>query len=231
MAIFESPHPLNHTIWNALSSTHSDFAEGYSLAKRYPRDVSPLAAVRDMTPESFIALRDLLRDSETSVLFLQERPAVPDGFEIVACIPMEQMVSIAPPPANANAHLIEKLTTADVPEMLELTALTEPGPFRTRTIEFGGYIGIRDGKRLVAMAGQRLSLTGFTEISAVCTHPDYRGRGYAQMLVSAVTEFIYARGETPFLGVRDNNAGAIHVYENVGFRIRQKQYVTHLKKV
>jgi predicted GNAT family acetyltransferase len=143
---------------------------------------------------------------------------------------MEQMVCDAPPPVSEHASIIETLGADDVPEMVALAKLTEPGPFREGTIRLGGYRGIRENGRLVAMSGQRLSLTGFTEVSAVCTHPDFRGRGYANALVSAVAHGIYARGETPFLGVRQDNINAIRVYEKLGFRICATQYVTVVKR-
>jgi predicted GNAT family acetyltransferase len=112
------------------------------------------------------------------------------------------------------------LGTTDVPEMLALTAATEPGPFLTQTIQMGSYFGIRasDG-RLVAMAGERLQSTAFAEISAVCTHPEFRGRGYARALVTFLTAKILAAGKTPFLHVKSEN-GAKVVYHNIGFRLR-----------
>ena len=113
---------------------------------------------------------------------------------------------------------IEQLSIADVDEMLALTELTKPGPFGKRTPELGTYLGIRDGKRLVAMAGERLRLPGFTGVSAVCTHPEYQWRGFARKLISAVVRRITERGDTPFLHVAQVNARAIRVYEELGFK-------------
>ena len=112
------------------------------------------------------------------------------------------------------------LGTTDVPEMLVLTAATEPGPFLPQTIEMGSYFGIRasDG-RLVAMAGERLQSTAFTEISAVCTHPDFRGRGYARTLTTFLAAQILAAGKIPFLHVKSEN-GAKVVYQKIGFHLR-----------
>lgn len=112
---------------------------------------------------------------------------------------------------------MRRLTVDDVPQMLALVAATEPGPFRPRTIEMGRYYGHFDGARLVAMAGERLHLDGFTEISAVCTHPDARGRGLASGITGVVAEGIFERDEQPFLHVAENNAGALRVYEGLGF--------------
>ena len=105
----------------------------------------------------------------------------------------------------------------DSAEMIELTALTKPGPFSTRTHELGAYFGIREGSKLVAMAGERLKVPGYTEVSAVCTHPDHNGKGYARVLMIEVMRVIRERGETPFLHVRQDNERAIALYERLGF--------------
>jgi predicted GNAT family acetyltransferase len=119
-----------------------------------------------------------------------------------------------------------RLGTADVPEMLELAAATEPSPFLPQTTQMGSYFGIRvrDG-RLVAMAGERLQSTVFTEISAVCTHPEFRGRGYARNLTTFLAAQILAVGKTPFLHVKSEN-GAKAVYQNIGFRLRTAMCLT-----
>lgn len=124
----------------------------------------------------------------------------------------------APPPAK---HAIEDLNLTDVAEMLGLVELTQPGPFLRRTPELGTYLGIRERGQLVAMAGERIRPLGYTEISAVCTHPEYRGRGYASSLVSALIQKITKRDEIPFLHVRTENVGAISVYEKLGFKTRR----------
>jgi predicted GNAT family acetyltransferase len=113
--------------------------------------------------------------------------------------------------------------------MADLAALTEPGPFRTNTASLGGFLGIRVNGRLAAMAGQRLAPTGFAEISAVCTHPDFRSRGYAQALVAAVARAIHASGRIPFLTSVEGNSGAIRVYQQVGFSFRRKFQLAVLK--
>lgn len=115
---------------------------------------------------------------------------------------------------------IVTLTRDDASEMLALATLTEPGPFRSRTHEMGHFRGVRIGGRLAAMAGERMRFPGFTEVSAVCTHPDFRGRGLARRLSKVVSAAIQARGETPFLHAWKNNHSAIALYETLGFRWR-----------
>jgi predicted GNAT family acetyltransferase len=129
---------------------------------------------------------------------------------------------IGEPPLNLGEPIdSRKLTAADVPQMVALAELTEPGPFRERTIELGHFVGVFRESNLAAMSGERLKLPGLTEVSAVCTHPDYRGQGYARALMSEGIHNILDRGETPFLHVRTSNRGAIGLYESLGFAIRR----------
>jgi predicted GNAT family acetyltransferase len=114
--------------------------------------------------------------------------------------------------------MIRQLTDADVPQMLELTALTKPGPFSRNTIAFGNYVGIFDGGRLIAMGGERLQVPGHTEVSAICTHPGFQGRQLATQILFHVSQGILARGETPFLHTKTDNVPALRVYEKLGYR-------------
>lgn len=125
---------------------------------------------------------------------------------------------------------IVTLGSADVPAMMALTELTKPGPFAARTHALGTFLGIRAGGELVAMTGERMKPGKFTEMTAVCVHPDYRGRGYAQALLAAVARQIEARGEIPFLHVFTNNKSAIALYQRQGMRIRRRLYVTAFMK-
>jgi predicted GNAT family acetyltransferase len=134
--------------------------------------------------------------------------------------------TLQPRTAEPSMRLI---TQSDVPAMVELAKLTEPGPFRNRTHELGTFFGIFEGSRLVSMAGQRMRVPGFVEVSAVCTHPDARGRGYARTLMSAVMELILQDGDTPFLHSFADNHAAIRVYEAIGFRLRRNFHLAVLK--
>jgi predicted GNAT family acetyltransferase len=160
-------------------------------------------------------------------LALDTPPILPMNWSKVLSGEMYQMVFEAQPPAQPNTSL-RKLSIADIPEMLALTKLTEPGPFLPRTIELGAYFGIHEDGLLVAMAGERLKLTGFTEVSAVCTHPDYRGRGYSNALMSTVIAGIMNRGQIPFLHVRTENP-AVPLYQKMGFRIRAQLHLAVIK--
>jgi ribosomal protein S18 acetylase RimI-like enzyme len=212
---------LDNPIWNSLTTIHSHFAAGDGLARRFDAEIGPLTGMREQSPEGYRTLSELLSAGDVAVLFFDSEPRLPEGWRMHLHLPLNQMICEGAPVRPQSEISFETLGAADVPEMLELAGLTEPGPFRTRTYELGGFLGIREGGRLAAMAGRRLALPGFTEVSAVCTHPDFRGRGYAQALVAAVADGIYAQGETPILHVLASNVGAIRVYRSVGFVLRR----------
>lgn len=216
---------LDHPIWSALTTSHRHLAEGGPLARRYPVDMTPFADMADMSEASFAALGDLMSGSQVAVLFTPEPVEIPAGFKVLLAEPGEQMIGS---PADASLHDAEIVTLApaDVPAMMALTELTRPGPFAARTHELGTFLGIRVRGELVAMAGERMKPGKFTEMTAVCVHPDHRGRGYAQALLAAIARQIEARGEIPFLHVFASNTSAIALYQRQGMRIRWRLYVT-----
>lgn len=218
---------LDHPVWSALTTGHRALAEGAVHARRYPAAIAPFAATSDESDTAWSELADLAKEAVVAIV----TPGPPGdlrGLDARFSASVRQMVSVeAIAPVRDAA--VEMLDQRDIPAMLELTALTKPGPFLARTHELGRYIGIRDGERLAAMAGERMRLDGFTEVSAVCVHPDYRGRGYAQRLVTALMTVIRARGETPFLHVIDDNHAAIALYERLGFMSRTTLCFTVLR--
>jgi GNAT superfamily N-acetyltransferase len=219
---------LNNPIWYALSTDQSYLSQSNHLAKRFPRDVAPFGAMKAQSPSEYEALAQIL-SGDVAALFLASKPVLPADWSMRISGDMYQMTFDAPPPAEPNQSF-RKLTRADVPEMLALTKLTEPGPFLPRTIELGAYYGIHDSGSLVAMAGERLRLTGFTEVSAVCTHPNFRGRGYGNVLMSVVISGIMNRDETPFLHVKTDNP-ALALYKKLGFQIRAQLYLAVIQQI
>jgi predicted GNAT family acetyltransferase len=141
----------------------------------------------------------------------------------------EQMLGA---PAESPLPGVEPVTlgAADVPAMMALTELTKPGPFNARTHELGTFLGIRADGQLVAMVGERMKTADYAEISAVCVHPDHRGRGYGQFLLGAISRRILERGEIPFLHVFSHNSPAIALYRRQGMEIRRRLHVTVLKR-
>jgi GNAT superfamily N-acetyltransferase len=198
--------------------------DSHGLARRYPEDVSPLAALLHPTNDASADLQRLVSPGEYVALFTASPLDVPGRWQVDRSRWIDQMIceaSLDPPPITPLP-----LGTTDVPEMLDLNAATEPGPFLPQTIQMGSYFGIpaSDG-RLVAMAGERLQSTAFAEISAMCTLPEFRGRGYARALVTFLAAQILAAGKTPFLHVKSENEAKV-VYQKIGFRLRAAIYLT-----
>ena len=216
---------LDNPVWHALRETQRGHAEGGSEggaeALRLQPDIGPwLALPDDPTSESWAALAELLGPGGTGLLIRPEGVEVASGWEKPFAGVAVQMV------ATASSHEpqleFEVLEEADVPEMLELVASTQPGPFAVRTIALGTYLGIRRNGHLVAMAGERMQPPGFVEVSAVCTSAEHRGRGLAGALVSALVARVTAGGGAAILHVAKENTGAIRLYETLGFTARRQ---------
>ena len=225
-------HALDNVIWQALTTRQESFAEACGTARRFVREVTSLSAFEAPNDEGYAALAELVGAGGAAAVFLDRDYESRVGWDRIGGAPLVQMVCAnghGSATSNRSAEIVE-LGPRDSPEMLAVTELTKPGPFGTRTHELGYYVGIRQEGRLVAMAGERLKVPGYTELSAVCTHPDYLGRGYAGALMTKVMRQIRERGETPFLHVRADNARAIALYERLGFAIRHRGYFAVLRK-
>jgi ribosomal protein S18 acetylase RimI-like enzyme len=208
-------------VWSALTGPHHRrFAESSGVAVRYRQDVAPFAAVEPGVEwgTGWADLAALVGPGQP-VLLTGDIGPLPADWELTIQVPGVQMVASDPLAGAPDAEAVP-LGEADVPEMLDLTARTRPGPFLPRTIEFGGFLGIRRGGVLAAMAGERLRPPGFTELSAVCTDPAFRGEGLATRLILAVVAGIRQRGEVPFLHAAADNTGALRLYEALGFELR-----------
>jgi predicted GNAT family acetyltransferase len=211
-------HDLDRPVWTALTTRQRRFAIGDARAIRFDPAIGLFAAAADDSPESLAALAALAPEEGMIGLVERRLPSLPSGLRLVKQAACVQMVAEAAlPPADIA---FEPLGDRDAVDMLELATLTEPGPFFARTHELGDFIGIRAGGQLVAMAGERMRLPGFTEVSGVCTRPGCRGRGYAAGLLAAVAARIVARGETPFLHAYADHGATIALYQRLGFRVR-----------
>jgi predicted GNAT family acetyltransferase len=217
-------HPLDRPAWTSLRTRQRALARGEGAALRYDGDYAIFAATADHEPASLAALGNLIAATGPAIL-LQKDPLPPvPGARVEKHRMGVQMIAEAL--AGASEIDFLELGDADAAEMRALATLTEPGPFFARTHRLGSFIGIRHEGRLVAMAGERMKPAEFTEVSGVCTHPDFRGRGYAGALMRVVAQRIAARGETPFLHAYADNRGAIALYESLGFRVRCEVNVT-----
>ena len=209
---------LDNAVWHALGGPDARMAEANDGARRYLHDVSSFAAIDEPTSAAWDALGRLVGPGGVAVLFRVGAGEPPEGWKVLQRGMGHQM--IAGTMATTATFPIRALTEADVPRMLALVELTKPGPFLPRTIRLGGYHGVFDGEELIAMAGERMHPPGYTEISAVCTHPAARGRGLAAALTAHVATAVRSRGELPFLHVAQDNHGARRVYEQIGFTTR-----------
>jgi len=216
------PHVLDNPVWHALTGRQNDISLGSGLARRYLTDISTWAALADEGDAALAELSSLVPAGGSVILARKsDRPFA--STPRLSAAPFEglQMVGENLAPLDALDEAID-LTDADAPDMIELAMLTRPGPFIARTHTMGSFIGIRKEGRLIAMAGERFKLDGYTEVSGVCTHPDWRGRGYAGLLSRIVATRIMARGETPFLHAFITNTAAIRLYESLGFVARRR---------
>jgi GNAT superfamily N-acetyltransferase len=214
---------LDNPVYAALCGPHARFAQVRGRARRYPGDVAPFFALP--SPPSAQDWRDAAGlVSPGAYAAIRHNGELPDAWQAVEAFDLVQMIGERVTGVDCSEAI--PLGAADVPEILELVAQTEPGPFLTRTIELGDYLGIRCEGALIAMAGERFHLDGWTEISAVCTKPNHRGRGLASRLVGALIAGIQLRSQRAFLHVLATNTGAIRLYEELGFRVRQTATIT-----
>ncbi|MEO0977228.1 MAG: GNAT family N-acetyltransferase [Pseudomonadota bacterium] len=211
---------LKRVVWSALATRQDTFALGNTRARRFDPLVSPFASAIDNSDESLAALEQLISPGDDQAFLLQaEEIRLPGDLIAEKTALGVLMIETTPAAAFSGNTEIEPLTRADVPEMVALAELTKPGPFTDRTPELGTFFGVRYDGRLAAMGGTRLNLTGYREISGLCTHPDFQGRGLASALTLHIAAEIRADGDTPFLHAYADNHGAIALYRKLGFEI------------
>lgn len=214
-------HPLDHPVWNALCSGWSTLAQGDDEAKRIDPQYGPFGAAANGEESARAALAALVPADGELWLVGQDAVTPPPGTGVKRTAMLAQMSAAAISPAPGSEPRWRILGEQDAREMRALALLTKPGPFHPLTHRLGRFIGVHDDDgRLVAMAGERMSMPGFTEVSGVCTHPDARGRGYAGALMRIVMQAMLDRGQTPFLHAYASHDRTIALYETLGFKVR-----------
>ena len=224
-------HVLDNPVWNALISGNKNLSTGNDRAKYFLKDVAPFAGVNTVTTTELKLLYDIAYAGGTFAFFSSKEIEIPQPWKVGQCTQALQMVHDKVTQKKTVSDEIVALTSNDVPAMLALTKLTNPGPFLTRTIEFGNYEGIFKNGELVAMTGQRMHPFEYIEVSAVCTHPEHTGHGYATNLIVRQVENILAQSAIPFLHVKKENINAIKLYNALGFSIRKEMFIYGIKKM
>lgn len=223
---------LDNPIYNALQSNHKAYAEGNDKAIFYRKDITNFAGLKEYHEQGFVDLALLSNNSMLYILFSPTLLEIPTNWNCIKHIDMFQMVYLNNQlPIQKNQVIIKDLAKENVTEMKDLVELTQPGPFLMNTIELGNYTGIFEDGKLVAMAGHRFHLSPYVEISAVCTHPDHLGKGLAYEVIREQIRRIQIINQIPFLHVRQDNNGAIKLYEKLGFTIRKAMYAEVITKV
>jgi len=223
-------HVLDNPIYHSLITGHLSFAKETGEVSYYQEDIAPFAGLKDNSKENFETLRKNSAPKSTFVVFTPVAYDLPKGWELATHIDMFQMV-YEHKTAPTGDDEFENLNETHVDEMIELVKLTQPGPFKSKTIVLGNYTGVFREQKLVAMAGHRFNPKPYVEISAVCTHPDHLGNGYAYGLLREQIKRILDSAQIPFLHVRNDNVAAVKLYQKLGFGIRTEMIAYVLKKI
>ena len=227
-------HILDNMIWNALTTGNNDIAIINGDVGCYLPDIAPFAGMKDFNDINLKKLHEFIPiNRSVAISSLYKMNHDESRWKLLQPMDVTQMVyeHSVNTFATKNSSLIVPLSDEHIPQMIELTALTRPGPFLQQTIKFKNYFGIFIEGRLAAMTGQRMHPRPYMEVSAVCTHPDFRGMGYAKALMLHVMKIILDNSFTPFLHVLSNNINAIELYKTIGFRTRKQIFVDVVKRL
>jgi GNAT superfamily N-acetyltransferase len=223
-------HVLDNPIYHALTSGHRHLAKGVDEVKYYIEDITAFAGLKDNSQENLNTLYQITPAESLFVFFAKTPVEIPAQWKLLTHIEMFQFIFRGKDIPAIDAPAITDLDLAHVAEMTDLVELTKPGPFLSKTIELSNYTGIFNEGKLAAMAGHRFFPSPYREVSAVCTHPDHLGKGYAFKILQEQIKRILLRDEIPFLHVRNDNEGAIKLYQKLGFEIRTEMIAYVIKK-
>jgi ribosomal protein S18 acetylase RimI-like enzyme len=224
-------HVLHNPVFNALCSGDQQLSLGTAAVKFFDDEVSPFAGFEESYTNGFADLHELL-PAGRKILYAIPTPIIsPGGWQVQHDIKGLQFIYEGDLAIKNEFENVVPLTEMHIEEMVALATLTKPGPFGKGTIKFGYYHGIFDKDKLVAMTGQRLHVENYTEISAVCTHPEHTGKGYANVLMQHQLQLILQQGQQPFLHVREDNERAIAIYKRLGFTISRPMNFYFMKRL
>src|SRR4051812_48216984 len=218
---------LDNPVWYSLSETHSEFAIDYGNTKFYNPDYCPFAGFID--PENIADAIEQYSALSDNFFIVGEKPQVSNSVKIAKELVCLQMIIREKIELSVDIEIV-KLTENHNEELCALVNLVQPGYFKTKTPLLGNYFGIFKENQLVAITGERMKMNDFTEVSAIVTHPDHTGKGYAKQLITHVVNAIFEENKTPFLHVVESNIGAIKLYEKLGFVTRRKMSLWNITK-
>ena len=227
-------HILDNMIWNAISTGNNDIAIIDGDVGCYLQEIAPFAGMKVFNDVNLKKLYEFIPSNRSvAISSLNKMDHDESRWKLIQPMDVTQMVfeHSVNTFITKNSPLIVPLSEEYVPQMMELTALTRPGPFLQQTIRFKNYFGIFIEERLAAMTGQRMHPRPYMEVSAVCTHPDFRGSGYAKALMLHVMKIILDNSFTPFLHVLSNNTNAIEIYKTIGFKTRKQIFVDVIQRL
>lgn len=213
-------HPLDNPVWHALCGPHRHLAKRHGLAAHYPRDFAAFSAIAEPSTQAAADLAHDLPVGMEARLVVRAPAPVLDGWTQVKCVPLLQLVAHSFDGTVLDRPPTVTLGLQDDPAVQALVELTQPGPFAAHTMQMGHFLGVMENGHLVAMAGERMRLDRHVELSAICTHPQARGRRLAEHLMRRLMRDALERGQTPFLHVLAQNASAISLYKRLGFVFR-----------
>ena len=227
-------HILDNMIWNAITTGNNDIAVISGDVGCYFPDIAPFAGMREFNEANLKKLYEFIpANRSVAISSLHKMEHDENKWKLIQPMDVTQMIYEVPVDTftTKNSPLIVPLSDEHIPQMLELTALTKPGPFLQQTMRFKNYFGIFIEDKLAAMTGQRMHPEPYLEVSAVCTHPDFRGKGYAKALMLHVMKIILDNSFIPFLHVLSDNTNAIELYKTIGFRTRKRLFVDVIRRV
>jgi ribosomal protein S18 acetylase RimI-like enzyme len=222
---------LHNPVFNALLSGDKHLSFGTDAVKFFDETVSPFVGFEESYTKGFADLHELLPKDRRILYANPVTIKAPEGWQVQHDIPGLQFVYEGTDKIKNEFENVHALSEKHIDEMVQLAALTKPGPFGKGTINFGHYHGIFENNKLVAMTGQRLHVQNYTEISAVCTHPGYTGKGYAYTLLQHQLQLILQPGQQPFLHVREDNDRAIALYKRLGFTVSRPMNFYFMKRL
>ena len=227
-------HILDNMIWNAITTGNNDIAIINGDVGCYLPDIAPFAGMKNFNDVNLKRLYEFIPPNRNvAISSLHKMDHDENKWKLIQPMDVTQMLyeHTVNTFTTKNSSLIVPLSEEHIPQMLELTAITRPGPFLQQTIRFKNYFGIFIEDRLAAMTGQRMHPLPYMEVSAVCTHPHFRGMGYAKTLMLHVMKLILDDSFTPFLHVLSNNSNAIELYKTIGFKTRKQIFVDVIRRL